>query len=99
MTKTLLFATALIAAIATPAIASDTPVKRRFVRDGETYVYTIAKKTDRVVLTGRRFPADSAFELVIRGDRVTGTSGGVAVNFTVPDAQASITSTDMLASR
>ena len=89
---------ALIASLATPAFASDKPVEKRFSRDGNTYVYTTTAKPDRVVISGRRFPEGSAFQLVVRGDQVTGYSGGEPVSFTYKDAQAKLTS-QQLASR
>jgi hypothetical protein len=82
---------ALIASLATPAFASDKPVEKSFSRDGNTYVYTTVAKTDRVVISGRRFPEGSAFQLVVRGDQVTGFSGGEPVSFTYKNAQAKLT--------
>lgn len=98
MTKTFLAAAALAVAFSAPAFAKDVAGQQTFKRDGQTYVYTKVTKEDRVVLSGRRYPAGSAFELIVRGDRVTGYSGGVPVSFTVPDAQAKLTST-VVASR
>ena len=91
MTKIFL-AAALIATLATPALAGDKPAEKSFSRDGKTYVYTSTIKADRVVLSGRRFPEGSAFELVVRGDQVTGVSGGEPVSFTYKNAQARLMS-------
>jgi hypothetical protein len=97
MTK-LFLPIALIASLATPAFAGDKPAEKSFSRDGMTYVYTTTAKADRVVINGRRFPEGSAFQLVVRGDQVTGVSGGEPVSFTYKDAQAKLTA-QQLASR
>jgi hypothetical protein len=97
MTKIFLTA-ALIASLATPALAGDKAAEKSFSRDGKTYVYTSVVKADRVVLSGRRFPEGSAFELVVRGDQVTGVSGGEPVSFSYKNAQAKLTQ-PQLASR
>ena len=97
MTK-LFLATALLATLATPAFAGDKPVEKSFSRDGNTYVYTTTAKPDRVVIAGRRFPEGSSFQLIVRGDQVTGVSGGEPVSFTYKNAQAKLTS-EQLASR
>jgi hypothetical protein len=89
---------ALIASLASPAFAGDKPAEKSFSRDGATYVYTTTAKPDRVVISGRRFPEGSAFELVVRGDQVTGVSGGEPVSFFYKNAQAKLTS-QQLASR
>ena len=91
MTKTLLAAAALLATLSTPALAKDQAQTRKFTRDGQTYVYTVAAKANRVVISGRRFPSGSAFEFAVRGDQVSGVSGGEPVSFTVKDAQAKLT--------
>jgi opacity protein-like surface antigen len=99
MTKKLFAAAALVAVLATPAIAADTPAEHSFQRDGETYVYTTVLKADRVILSGRRYPMGGAFELTVRGDHITGVSNGYPVSFTVPGAQAKITPPAQLAAR
>lgn len=97
MTKLFLTA-ALIASLATPAFAADKPVEKSFSRDGQTFVYTTTAKADRVVISGRSYPEDSSFELVVRGDHVTGVTGGTPVSFTYKNAQSKLTS-QQLASR
>jgi hypothetical protein len=96
MFKTLIAATALLAATVAPALAKDSA--RTFTRDGETYEYTSVNKGDHVVISGRSLTSGSAFKLRVRGSRIIGMSGGVPVNFTVTDAQAKLTTTE-LASR
>jgi hypothetical protein len=98
MTKTLLAAAALIAAISTPAFAKDAAPQRKFTRDGQTYIYTMVSKANRVIINGRRYPSGSAFELIVRGSQIDGYSGGEPVSFTVPNAQAKLMPT-ALASR
>ena len=89
MTKTLL-AAALFASLAAPAFASEKPVEKSFTRDGETYVYTTVAKANRVVISGVSYPDGGSFELVVRGDNVTGVSGGMPVSFTMKGAQAKL---------
>lgn len=89
MTKTLL-AAALVISLAAPAFAGDKPAEKTFTRDGETYVYTSVAKANRVVITGTSYPDGDNFELVVRGDNVTGVSRGVPVSFTVKGAQAKL---------
>ena len=89
MTKPLL-AVALIASLATPAFASEKPAEKNFTRDGVTYVYTTVAKTNRVVISGVSYPDGGSFELVVRGDNVTGISSGMPVSFTVKGAQAKL---------
>uniref|UniRef100_UPI0035CA71A6 hypothetical protein n=1 Tax=uncultured Sphingomonas sp. TaxID=158754 RepID=UPI0035CA71A6 len=96
MIKTLFAATALLAVTVSPAFAKDSATKT-FTRDGETYSYKTIDKGDHVLISGRR-QSGSAFELDVRGDQVTGNSGGVPVSFTVRDAQKKLTGTE-LASR
>lgn len=91
MTKTLLAAAALLATFSTPAFAKDDVQPRKFTRDGQTFVYTTTLKANRVVISGRRFPSGSAFEFVVRGDQISGVSGGEPVSFTVKGAQAKLT--------
>lgn len=98
MTKTLLAAAALIVAISAPAFAKDEAPQRKFTRDGQTYVYTMVTKAKRIVISGRRYPSGSAFELIVKGDQVSGVSDGEPVSFTVPNAQAKLAPT-ALASR
>lgn len=95
MTKTLL-AAALIAALASPAFARDKPAETSFTRDGETYFYTAVAKTNGVVLNGR-YPDGGRFELLVRGDSVTGVSNGAAVSFSLKDAQAKVTQPQLAA--
>lgn len=103
MTK-LLTAAAMIASFSISAItptvanAADEASKRTFTRDGETYVYTATDKQDHVLLIGHSYPSGRAFRLIIRGDRVSGRSGGTPVSFVIKGAQNTVTST-ALASR
>ena len=90
-------AAALLASLAAPAVASDAPATRSFVRDGQTFIYTSTKKGDRLVLEGRRLPSGSSFQFTVRNGRVTGHSGGVPVSFAVADVVS--TSNTTLASR
>jgi len=86
-----LFVLAAAAAALTSTIgmarAADT-AEQRFVHDGQTYAYTVTPVADgRQVIEGRKLPNGSAFRLVVKGDRVSGVSGGVPVAFRVADAQ------------
>ncbi|GHH12363.1 MULTISPECIES: hypothetical protein [Sphingomonas] len=97
MIKTIFAATALLAATVSPALATDS-ASHTFTRDGETYTYKTIDKGDHVLISGRR-QSGSAFELNVRGDQVTGVSGGTPVSFVVPNAQAKLTSSTELAFR
>ena len=90
MFKTLFAATALLAA-ASPAFANDA-AQRTFTRDGDTY--TTVNKGKYVVISGRA-ASGGTFQLQVRGDHITGYSRGVPVSFTIPNAQAKLTKTDI----
>ena len=92
MFKTLFAATALLAA-ASPAFPDDA-AQRTFTRDGDTYTYTTVNKGKYVVISGRA-ASGGTFQLQVRGDHITGFSRGVPVSFTVPNAQAKLTKTDI----
>lgn len=86
MRKTLiLLATAAAALTSTIGMAQDAP--KQFVYDGKTYVYTTELKDGRTVIDGRRMPGGDPFHLVVRKNRVSGTSGGVPVSFPVAHAK------------
>ena len=71
------------------AIAAPTPAatQQSFVHDGSTYVYTTKFVEGRRVIDGRSYPSGTGFHLVVRGEDVTGTSGGVPVKFRVASAR------------
>ncbi len=93
MFKTFIAATALLAATVAPAVAKN--ATRTFTRDGETFEYSTVNKGDHVLITGRSLTGGSAFKLRVRGSRVVGMSGGVPVDFTMADAQAKLTKTEV----
>jgi len=86
MRKTVAILAAITAAL-TSTIGMAREGERTFEHDGSTYVYTSTVANGRQVLTGRRFPSGAPFRLVVRGDRVTGTAGGVPVSFRTTDAK------------
>lgn len=88
MFKTLLTAAVLLAVPAAPAFAR--PATKTFTRDGESYSYTTRDLGDHVVISGRNRSTGAPFELDVRGDEVSGVSGGVPVSFTMPGAQAKL---------
>lgn len=96
MFKTFIAATAMLAATVAPALAKD--AAHTFTRDGETFEYTTVNKGDHVLITGRSLSRGGTFTLRVRGNRVSGMSGGVPVDFTRANAQARLTAT-ALASR
>lgn len=87
MTKTLLAAATLLAAVSTPAFADAAP-QHTFTRDGDTYVYTTQQIANRTVITGRVLNTGDTFKLAVRGNRVTGISGQRQVSFEVPASTA-----------
>lgn len=85
MRKTILvLATAAAALTSSIGIAGEG--RQSFVHDGSTYVYTSSRQDGRQVIDGRRFPSGEAFHLIVRGDRVSGQSGGVPVSFKTREA-------------
>lgn len=86
MRKTVTIAAALVAAL-TSTIGMAAENKQRFSHNGATYVYTSKHAGNRQVIDGRRFPSGSAFHLVVRGNRVSGVSGGVPVDFALAEAR------------
>lgn len=93
MFKTFIATTALLAATVAPAMAKD--ATRTFTRDGETFEYSTVNKGDHVLISGRSLTGGSAFKLRVRGSRVVGMSGGVPVDFTMANAQAKLTTTQV----
>jgi hypothetical protein len=91
MTKTFFASAALLLVTAAPAFAGEKPTEITFQRDGETYTYTKTEKDGLVILKGR-FPTGDRFELIVRGDKVTGTIDGVYaprdISFSMPLAPA-----------
>ncbi len=85
MRKTILILTAAAAAM-TSSIGIAAEARQSFVHNGSTYVYTASRQAGRQVIDGRRLPSGEAFHLVVRGDRVSGTSGGVPVSFKTQEA-------------
>ena len=75
-----------IVAIAAPANAQDA-AKQRFTHEGYTYVYDVKDTKTGKVISGRRYPDAVAFNLQVKGDKVSGVSGGQTVSFKVDDAR------------
>ena len=72
---------AAAAAALTSTIGMAAPAEQRFVHEGSTYVYTSTQDNGHQVIDGRRYPSGQKFHLIVRGDRVSGVSGGVPVAF------------------
>ncbi|MDQ2892827.1 MAG: hypothetical protein M3R64_07035 [Pseudomonadota bacterium] len=90
MTKTIAILAAAAAALtSTVGMARDVDqgTKQSFVHGGSTYVYTSKVVAGRRVIDGRRFPSGSGFHLVVRGNQVSGMSGGVPVTFQVANVK------------
>ncbi len=77
---------AAVAAALTSTIGMAEDAKQSFVHDGSTYVYTTSVVNGRQVISGRRLPSGQTFRLIVRGDRVSGVSGGVPVAFRTTEA-------------
>ncbi|GAA0668484.1 hypothetical protein FHT00_000311 [Sphingomonas insulae] len=97
MRKTFAILAAAAAAL-TSTIGMARGAERTFEHEGQTYVYTTTVANDRQVISGRRYPSGAPFRLVVRGNRVTGTAGGVPVSFRTADAKGATRGTE-LASR
>ena len=82
MTKTFFASAALLLITTAPAFAGEKPTEITFQRDGETYTYTKTEKAGRMILRGR-FPTGSRFELVVRGNKVTGTVDGIYASYNI----------------
>lgn len=75
-----------IAAFVAPAQAEE--AKQRFTHEGYTYVYQVketAQGSQRI--SGRRYPGAVAFNLAVKGGKVSGVSNGQPVAFKVEEAQ------------
>lgn len=81
----------------TPAIAADS-AETRFEHDGYTYVYKAEESAGRKIITGRRFPGNADFRLVVNGDRVRGVTNGMPVSFKLSDVKR-FKANEQLASR
>lgn len=81
--RMLLIATAAAAVAAAAPAAAET----RFDHDGYTYTYKAETKGDRQIITGRRSPDNAPFRLVVRGDKVRGTSNGTPVSFRLSEVE------------
>ena len=87
-TLSLLFA-ATAALVSTIGMARAPEGQQRFVRDGQTYVYTSAQVGGTTqVIDGRSYPSGAPFHLVVSSDRVSGTAGGMPVSFRLSDVRA-----------
>lgn len=82
MIKTFFASAALLLVTAAPAFAGEKPTEITFQRDGETYTYTKTEKAGMVILRGR-FPTGNRFELIVRGNKVTGTVDGAYVPYNI----------------
>jgi hypothetical protein len=82
MTKTFFASAALLLVTAAPAYAGEKPTEITFQRDGETYTYTRTEKAGLVILNGR-FPTGDRFELIVRGNKVTGIVDGVRASYPI----------------
>lgn len=89
-------ATALTVLTATIGMAAEP--ERQFTHQGQTYTYTTTVSGDRQIIEGRRLDDNRRFRLVVRGNRVSGVSGGTPVSFKLAEARGAA-STVQLASR
>lgn len=83
LSKIVIAATAVL--VAAPALADDAN-KGRFVHEGYTYVYQVKDTKAGKQISGTRYPGATAFSLNVRGEKVSGQSGGQPVAFKVADA-------------
>ncbi len=90
MRKTIL-TLAAIAAAAIPTIgAVAAEGEKSFVHEGSTYVYTRTNANGQAVIEGRRYPGNEPFRFVVKGHRVTGTTGNNQVSFTTDEARGAL---------
>ncbi|HEX8555010.1 MAG TPA: hypothetical protein VF695_09905 [Sphingomonas sp.] len=89
-------AAALASLTATIGVAREP--EQRFTHDGATYTYTTTSLSgDRQVIEGRRLDDGRRFRLVVRGDRVSGITGGTPVSFKLADARGAASTVDLAA--
>lgn len=86
MRKFTMFAAAAAAAlISTVGMAAERN-EQSFTRDGHTYVYTTAARTDgRTLIEGREVGSAQRFRLLVKNGRVTGHANGYPVAFRASD--------------
>ena len=68
-----------------PARAEE--AKQSFTHEGFTYVYKVKDTALGKKISGRRYPDAVAFNLAVRGDKVSGISNGQPVSFNLADAE------------
>ena len=73
-------------AVVPAAAQAEQPV--RFEQDGSRFEYVVTDRADGSrLISGRNLTANQNFQLLVRGDRVSGTFGGSAVAFQAPVAK------------
>lgn len=86
LSKFLMSALVVIGA-ANAAAHAEEAAKQKFTHEGYTYVYDVKDTKTGKVISGRRYPDAVAFNLSVKNGRVSGVSGGQAVDFKVDDAR------------
>lgn len=79
-----------VVAAAVPASAEEAG-NQRFTHEGYTYIYRVKDTKSGKVISGRRLPDATAFNLSVKNGRVSGVSGGRPVAFNVADASGAAT--------
>ncbi len=87
MRKTILILAATVAAAVPTIGAFAAEGEQRFVHEGSTYVYTRSNENGQSVIQGHRYPGGEPFRFVVKGHRVTGTTGTTQVAFTTDEAR------------
>ncbi|WP_294238951.1 hypothetical protein [uncultured Sphingomonas sp.] len=90
MRKTILILAATIAAAVPTIGAVAAEGEQKFVHEGQTYVYTRTSENGHSVIQGHRYPGGEPFRFVVKGHRVTGTTGATQVSFTTDEARGAL---------
>lgn len=90
MRKTILILAATVAAAVPTIGAIAAEGEQRFVHEGSTYVYTRSDANGQSVIQGHRYPGGEPFSFVVKGHRVTGTTGNTQVAFTTDEARGAM---------
>jgi hypothetical protein len=90
MRKTILTLAAITAAAIPTIGAIAAEGEQTFVHEGSTYVYTRSNVNGSSVIQGHRYPGGEPFRFVVKGHRVTGTTGTTSVAFSTDEARGAL---------
>ncbi|MCJ8159199.1 hypothetical protein [Sphingomonas sp. LaA6.9] len=86
--RMLLTISATVAALAGTSAIAASSTETTFEHDGYTYIYKSEVNDGRKVISGRRFPGNVPFRLVVNNGRVRGTTDGRPVSFKLSEIES-----------